>query len=88
MGLYLMPRDGHGGWKQHISKTTQRKFYISNTSLYFAQYMLCEGLDLLVLFAYFRLGKRLSIRAANLVTKKLRRDMMTEPSAESEQTHS
>lgn len=50
--------------------------------------MLCEGLDLLVLFAYFRLGKRLSTRAANLVTKKLRRDMMIEPSAESEQTHS
>ena len=79
MALYLVPRDGHGSWKQHISETKKRKFYISNTSLYFAQYMLCEGLDLLVLFAYFRLGKRLSTRTTKLVTKNLRRaNMMSE----------
>ena len=55
-----------------MDKPTVQKLYIAYTSGYVLQYIISGGLDLLVLFAYYRLGKRLNSRAAALVTSSLR----------------
>ena len=55
-----------------MGNSTFARYYIAYTSLYTIQYPISSGLDLLVLFAYYRLGKKLSTRAAKLVINNLR----------------
>ena len=57
----------------YMSEVTFAKLEIVQTSILSFEYMICPGLDLLVIFAYFRLGKKLSARAARIVASNLRR---------------
>ena len=55
-----------------MTEETMLKYQIAYTSFFIAGYTFTSGLDLLVLFGYYRLGKRLSARAALLVANSLR----------------
>lgn len=82
--LFIIPRGV--GMKAGVSKITLEKYYIGYNALYFFQYTICAGLDLLVLYAYFRLGRRLSTRAVSMVAKNLRKATLQAELAEAEKT--
>lgn len=57
-------------------RANREKYLIAYNAVYILVYVTCAGLDLLVLFAYYRLGKRLTARQVQLLTENLRAEAM------------